>query len=212
MAVQVAVVDPLPLFRDGAVAALIAAGHMVQTPNDIVAWARQARGAVILLTVQVGADWDVLARLGEIGSVTNSLVVLLGEGSTAAGVRAVRGGARSVLTRDVSAEVLRRTVSATIDGQAVLPAAVAAMLVSDAGPDAGPARALSAEKLSWLRTLAAGSTVAQLARQAGYSERAMFRLLRSLYRDMGVDGRVEALMRAQEQGWLRPDTDGPRRT
>jgi len=202
VAVQVAVVDPLPLFRDGAVAALTADGYVVQTPGDVVAWAGQVRGAVVLLTVQAEADWGVLARLGETGSDVNPLVVLLGEESTAAGARAVRAGARSVLDRQVSADVLRRTVSATIDGQAVLPAAVAAMLVSGSGTDAGPARALSAEKLSWLRALAGGSTVAQLARQAGYSERAMFRLLRSLYRDMGVGGRVQALMRAQEQGWL----------
>jgi len=30
----------------------------------------------------------------------------------------------------------------------------------------------------------------------------MFRLLRSLYRDLGVGGRVEALMRARDEGWL----------
>ena len=203
MAVQVAVVDPLPLFRDGAAAALTAVGHVVQTPDDVVAWASQVRGAVVLLTVQAEADWAVLARLGETRSAVNALVVLLGEESASAGVRAVRAGARSVLARQVSAEVLRRTVSATIDGQAVLPAAVADLLASGTGVDAGPARALSAERLSWLRELAAGSTVARLASQAGYSERAMFRLLRSLYRDMGVGGRIEALMRAQERGWLR---------
>ena len=202
MVVQVAVVDPLPLFRDGAVAALTAAGHAVQTPGDVVAWARQARGAIVLLTVQAKADWDVLVTLGRTGSAANALVVLLGEESTVAGVRAVRAGARSVLARQVSAEVLSRTVSATIDGQAVLPAEVAAMLASRYVADVGQARALSAERLSWLRTLATGSTVAQLASQAGYSERAMFRLLRSLYRDIGVGGRVEALMWAQEQGWL----------
>jgi DNA-binding NarL/FixJ family response regulator len=67
---------------------------------------------------------------------------------------------------------------------------------------AGSARVLSAERLSWLRALAAGRTVAQLADQAGYSERAMFRLLRLLYQDMGVGGRVEALLRARDEGWL----------
>lgn len=201
MAFQVAVVDPLPLFRDGVVAALTAAGHVVQTPGDVLAWACQVRGGVVLLTVQAEADWKVLARLGATETAANSLVVLLGEESAAAGVRAVRAGARSVLARQVSADVLRRTVSATIDGQAVLPVAVAALLASG-GADAGPDLALSAERVSWLRALAAGGTVAQLASQAGYSERAMFRLLRSLYRDMGVGGRVEALIRAQERGWL----------
>jgi DNA-binding NarL/FixJ family response regulator len=202
VAVQVAVVDPLPLFRDGAVAALTAAGHAVQTPVDVVAWVRQARGSVVVLTLRAEADWAVLAEAAEAGSMTSVLVVLLEDESTAAAVRAVHAGARSVVARQVPAEVLRRTVSATIDGQAVLPAPVVAALVAGVGMDASSARVLSAERLSWLRALAAGSTVARLAGEAGYSERAMFRLLRSLYRDMGVGGRVQALMWAQEQGWL----------
>jgi DNA-binding NarL/FixJ family response regulator len=202
VAVQVAVIDPLPLFRDGAVAALAAAGHAVQTPADVMAWIREVRGAVVVLTVRAEADWALLAEAVGLGSSAASLVVLLEEESTAAGVRAVRAGAQSVLARQVSAEALRRAVAAVIDGQAVLPALVVAALVAGVGIDADSARVLSAERLSWLRALAAGSTVAQLADQAGYSERAMFRLLRSLYRDMGVGGRVEALLRARDEGWL----------
>lgn len=83
-----------------------------------------------------------------------------------------------------------------------MPAVVTGALVSGVGLDARSARLLSAERLSWLRALAAGSTVARLADEAGYSERAMFRLLSALYRDMGVDGRVQALMRARDEGWL----------
>jgi DNA-binding NarL/FixJ family response regulator len=204
MAVQVAVVDPLPLFRDGVVAALTAVGHPVETPPDVVSWARQAREAIVLLTLLAESDWAALAKLAEVAP-TNALVALLAEDSPAAGVRAARSGARSVLSRQVSAEVLQRTVAATIDGQAVLPAAVAAVLVAGAVKDARAGEP-PAERLSWLRALAAGCTVAQLASQVGYSERAMFRLLRVLYRDMGVGSRVEALMRAQELGWLQLPT------
>ena len=50
---------------------------------------------------------------------------------------------------------------------------------------------------------AGGSTVAALANQAGYSERAMFRLLHGLYQRLGVRTRTEALIRAHERGWLR---------
>ena len=202
VAVQVAVVDPLPLFRDGAVAALAAAGYAVNVPVDLVAWVRHVPDAVVVMTVQAEADWGLLAEAGAAGSTANSLVVLLEDDSIAAGMRAVRAGARSVLSRRVSAEVLQRTVSAVIDGHAVLPASVVATLAAGVGIDASPARTLSAERLSWLRALAAGNTVAELADQTGYSERAMFRLLRSLYRDMGVGGRIEALMRARDEGWL----------
>jgi len=202
VAVQVAVVDPLPLFRDGAVAALVAAGHVVQTPDDALTWIRQAPRAVMVLSVLSEADWRVLAEAATISSTSLSVVVMLEEESVAAGVRAMRTGAQSVLARHASAEILRRTVSAVIDGQSVLPAVVMGALVSGVGLDTGSARLLSAERLSWLRALAAGSTVARLADEAGYSERAMFRLLSALYRDMGVSGRVEALMRARDEGWL----------
>ncbi|SEU14237.1 helix-turn-helix domain-containing protein [Nonomuraea wenchangensis] len=45
-------------------------------------------------------------------------------------------------------------------------------------------------------------TVADLADRAGYSERAMFRLLQALYREIGVATRIQAIVRAQERGWL----------
>ncbi|MDI6103758.1 DNA-binding response regulator [Actinoplanes sp. NEAU-A12] len=199
MPVEVAVVDPLPLFRQGAVTVLTAAGYPVWTPPDVVAWARQAStSAVVLLTVQDEDDWRLLGRLHE-SEPSHPVVVLLGAATAAAGVRAVRAGARSVMPRQTTAMMLQRTVAATIEGQAVLPAAVAAALAS--GEDAGDA-AISAEKLSWLQALAAGATVAELARHVGYSERAMFRLLRTLYREMGVHSRIEALMRARERGWM----------
>jgi DNA-binding CsgD family transcriptional regulator len=44
--------------------------------------------------------------------------------------------------------------------------------------------------------------VGQLADQAGYSERAMFRMLRNLYAKLKVSTRTEALMHARERGWL----------
>jgi DNA-binding CsgD family transcriptional regulator len=53
-----------------------------------------------------------------------------------------------------------------------------------------------------LRQLAAGATVAQLADRAGYSERAMFRLLHALYRQLGARSRIEAILHAQTSGWL----------
>lgn len=74
MAVQVAVVDPLPLFRDGAVAALTAAGHEVQTPGDVVAWARQVPEWAVLLTVQAETDWALLTELSTISSANRALV------------------------------------------------------------------------------------------------------------------------------------------
>jgi DNA-binding CsgD family transcriptional regulator len=46
------------------------------------------------------------------------------------------------------------------------------------------------------------SDCGQLAEQAGYSERAMFRLLKNIYSRLGVRNRTQALMLAKDQGWL----------
>jgi DNA-binding NarL/FixJ family response regulator len=71
-----------------------------------------------------------------------------------------------------------------------------------AGVDGTAGSVPSANQLVWLRQLAAGTTVANLAQQVGYSERAMFRMLQALYRQMGTPNRIEAILLAQSRGWL----------
>jgi DNA-binding NarL/FixJ family response regulator len=195
VAVRIAVVDPLPVFRHGVVAVLAASGHTVETPADVMAWVRRRNGTLVLLTVVSERDWELL---GWLCAGSQLVIALLDNDSAVVGARAVRVGARAVLPRDVTEAMLRWTVEAAIGGQAVMPADVAAALAADAGAAHTP----STDQLSWLRQLAAGSTVAQLADRAGYSERAMFRLLRALYRQMGVETRLQAVMRANEAGWL----------
>lgn len=195
MGFHVVALDPLPIFRRGIETVLSAAGHVVDTPDDVLAWARHRHDGLVLLSVLTDPDWELLARLR-----TECPVVALLDGEPPeVGARAMWTGASAVLARDATAPALLRTVEAVEDGQAVLPVAVVAALVS--GPPAPPSP-LTAEQLSWLRQLSTGSTVAQLAGRAGYSEREMFRLLKALYRDMGVEGRIPAILRAQESGWL----------
>lgn len=202
MAVHVAVVDPLPLFQQGAAAVLAEAGYSVDEPADLLTWVKRVQVAMVLLTLSGEPEWRLLDELhrNEPGA---TVIALVEESGTALGTRAVRAGARSVLPRQATAPILRRTVEATFDGHAVLPAAVAAALATG-NPDGAGGQALPSEQQrNWLRCLAAGTTVAQLAGGAGYSERAMYRLLQTLYQQMGVEGRVQAIMRAQALGWLR---------
>jgi DNA-binding NarL/FixJ family response regulator len=201
VAVHVAVLDPLPMFQQGVAAVLSAAGYAVEEPADLLAWARRAPLAVVLLTLGAERDWRLLERL--CGAEPRAAVIaLVEEGGAGPGVRAIRAGARSVLPRQATAAALRRTVEATVDGQAVLPAAVAAALVAGGPPGPDGQAVPSEDQLTWLRRLATGTTVAQLAGDAGYSERAMYRLLQVLYQQMGVDTRMQAIMRAQDLGWL----------
>ncbi|WP_207232424.1 helix-turn-helix transcriptional regulator [Micromonospora kangleipakensis] len=209
MAVHVAVVDPLPMFQQGVATVLAAAGYAVEEPADVLAWVRRDSRVVVLLTLGGEREWDLLGQLrGK--EPAPAVIALLEEGAPVGlGVRAVRAGARSVLWRQVTAGALRRTVDATVDGQAVLPSVVAAALAAGTPTTAGRQSRLSEEQLSWLRRLAVGVTVAQLADDVGYSERAMYRLLHAVYQEMGVRTRVQAIMQAQDSGWLRPETGGP---
>jgi DNA-binding NarL/FixJ family response regulator len=200
VAIHVAVIDPLPMFQHGVAAVLSAAGYLVDEPADLVAWARRVPPAVILLTVGAEGDWRLLEQLR--GAQTQAAVIAVVEaGGAGPGVRAVRAGARSVLLRETTAAAMMRTVEATVDGQAVLPAAVATALAAG-GPPGQEELAPSEDQLTWLRRLATGTTVAQLAGDVGYSERAMYRLLQALYQQMGVGTRMQAIMRARDLGWL----------
>ncbi|HEV2633602.1 MAG TPA: response regulator transcription factor [Actinocrinis sp.] len=204
MALHLAIVDPLPVFRHGMRAVLSAAGYTVDVPDDVALWAHERQNCLVLLSLCVGRDWEVLAQLCT-GGAGRLIIALVDDGSGLLGARAVRTGAHSVLPRSVSTGSLERAVAATLDGEAVMPAAVAQVLADGVRPGSEPAGgpALSPEQLSWLRRLAEGSTVARLAGEAGYSERAMFRLLQTLYRKLGARNRIEAVLRAQELGWLR---------
>jgi DNA-binding NarL/FixJ family response regulator len=96
---------------------------------------------------------------------------------------------------------VQKVLEAAVSGVSLLPSDVLRALsehraITASGPD------ISDREVEWLRELAKGTTVAQLAERSGYSERAMFRLLRLLYARMQVQGRTEALMHAQQRGWL----------
>ncbi|MGY0002463.1 DNA-binding response regulator [Micromonospora sp. I033] len=202
--VDVAVVDPLPVFRAGAAATLAAAAHVVEQPSDLLAWAREHPTSVLVLTLGSERDWSLLTTVTYRYAAV-AVVALTSDPIPAVGVRAVWAGARCVLPRSTSLEALRQAVQAAADGVSILPAEVLRALGGHEGAESlNMPRPLSEEQLSWLRALARGSTVTRLASMAGYSERAMYRLLRSLYAQLGVRSRTEALIRAQSLGLIDP--------
>jgi two-component system, NarL family, response regulator YdfI len=199
--VHVAVMDPLPMFRRGVAVTLASLGHVVEEPADAVGWLRERPGGIVLLTLHSAEDLNRLSTLCRLRP--RPLVVALPSGEVASlGVRAVRAGARSVLARAATAPVLQRAVSATLEGEAVMPAEVADLLLAEREPGAPRRPAPPAPQVAWLRRLAHGWTVARLASDAGYSERAMYRLLHGLYVQLGVRGRLEAIILAHEEGWF----------
>jgi DNA-binding NarL/FixJ family response regulator len=195
---DVAVMDPLPMFRHGLVAAL-GRGTPLTSAEDLDAWVGGTGGGLLMLTMADDTAWGVLRHL-RAASHVHVVAVLTGfDITTAAG--ALRAGAVHALGRDADADAFRAVVGDVARGVVTLPAAV--MRAVAALPDAAMVGLPpSDEEIRWLRELANGSTVAVLARKLQYSERALYRRLKDLYRKLGVLNRTQALILAREQGWL----------
>lgn len=189
------------MFRRGVAESLSSLGHSVEEPADVEAWLREHPGGLVLLTLNVEEDLNRLTNLCSLRP--RPLVMALPSADDISlGALAMRTGARSVIAREATVSALRRAVSATLEGEAVMPADVAGLLVAGKGGRAPRRSAPSAEQIVWLRELAEGRTVAGLALDTGYSERAMYRLLRALYQEIGVGSRLEAIVLAHENGWF----------
>ena len=200
MAARVAVVDPLPMFACGLAATLGEEDRAVETPDDVLAWLGHPQSAVVLLTVLDDRDWLTVAEILRVRPDA-VVVVVAADAGPGTYIRAVTSGAAGVLPRDAPAVLVRAVVQAAQDGRALLPVEVLRELVTGAG-DRRPARPLSDDEVAWLGQLADGSTVAQVANRAGYSERMMFRLLGDLYARIGTTNRTRAIMRARDEGWI----------
>lgn len=192
---RVAVVDPVPAYRRGLVAALQDAGF--DAHEDAV----QGRGVgprldALLVTVEpatVDADLEPPRGVG-------CVVALVQDTSVDTYLEALRCGARSAVAWSAAPELVAQVVEAAISGHALLPAEVLASLARRV--PGGAALDVSDEERHWLCVLAEGSTVGQLAAEGRRSERGMHRLLHDLYARMRVTKRSEAIVLAARMGLL----------
>ncbi|MCW2704184.1 MAG: DNA-binding response regulator [Blastococcus sp.] len=202
MPVPIAVHDPLPVFRRGAVTTLRDAGFDVDSPDDLGAWAAGSGRKVVLLTLDSPEDWLLLRKLPD-GGHHVAVIALLEDADVRTSVQAVLAGADGVLPRECTPEALCDAALRASDGVGLLPISVLRALAHE-GP--GPARRgdgpLTDGEVNWLRGLSEGLTVRQLAERAGYSERMMYRLLSYLYGNLQVENRTQALMKAHDQGLI----------
>jgi DNA-binding NarL/FixJ family response regulator len=198
--IRAAVWDPLPLFCRGLLALL--AGFDVEVPEDLMSWVCCDGTKILLMTLATPEDWQLLTALKPARSDL-AVVALLADPNLTMLVRAVYAGAVSVIPRCAEPTLVQRAFEAAVDGRSFLPVAV---LRAITGADAlnGELRSASPsqEEINWLRQLARGSSVADLAKHAGYSERMMFRLLRALYVKLQAPNRTVAIIRARDEGWL----------
>jgi DNA-binding NarL/FixJ family response regulator len=98
-------------------------------------------------------------------------------------------------------------LEAGLNGLALLPVSMARRLVDRSVRQSKP-QTLTSVQQTWLRLLASGMTIQELARQVGFSERETYRRLRQIYSAMGVRGRTEALILASASGLLEGPVGG----
>jgi DNA-binding NarL/FixJ family response regulator len=199
--IRIAVSDPLPLFRRGVMSVLGDAGFEPQTPEELLTWIREEQRPVVLLSLLSHDDWTLLARLRETRADT-MVIAVLADASTRSQMQAILGGAIAAVGRDAVPETVRKVFDAAVAGKSILPVEVVRGLTTSQPSQDEDEWVPSPQEAGWLRELSSGTTVAQLADRAGYSERAMFRVLRELYVRIGARTRTEALIRAHERGWL----------
>lgn len=194
-----------PLWQRGVASLLEEAGHHTTVGSDLRSWLPGSDGSCLLVKL------DTHEELSAVGAFREAhphvpLIVVLDEVDVVGVGRAMRAGASTVTGEDEAPDVVLSVVGAALDDLAALPVRIVQAMSRQIPDEADISAWLSDEEAGWLRAMAAGQTVADIAEEVGYSERAMFRQLKTLYMRLGVRNRTEALLWAGRQGLLEPRT------
>ncbi len=198
--VYVAIADQCPASRRGMVTALHEAGFTVETVADLAGWLARGSARAGVIAIHDDAGLAALRLLCQ-KRPEATLVAVVGGASPAAYYRALRAGATAVVSRDTEVETMATVIATAMGGYTVLPRDIGRVLVQPCQATEMESR-LSHGEVEWLRALAAGTTVAKLAGQSGYSERSLYRHLARLYRRLGASSRTEAIQAAMRSGLL----------
>lgn len=190
-------VDHSPAYRRGLELAFSEAGYEVDTPGDMGGWAASPGVRVLVATCRSGAEARRLA-LARARGTDAVAVALLGDESPVAYREVLETGVEAAVARDAPLDCIVAVVRAALKGRTVLPSSVARTLAR-ASENGG---SFEDQHADWLRALARGVTVEELAESVGYSERAMYRQLRQLYERLGARNRTEALLQALRRGLI----------
>ena len=194
----VAVVSRLPALRRGFATLLAETGFVPAEPDDVADWVNGAENRVLLLAAAGIEDVDLVVDLTSMrGDVV--IVALLPEVTPRIVRDAVLAGVTSVTSWDASREEVVSLLKAAMASRSVVPTGMLQRLIKSSRVKPGSV-AITGEEEEWLRALARGETVSQLAGRIAYSEREVYRLLRALYERLGVRSRTEALVWAVQQG------------
>ena len=190
---RIALVGSVPAFRRGLASALADRGAPVSEVPD--GEPVPPGCGVVLVTVRSPEELHLLTP----GARQAVVVAVLPDGSPASHREAFRLGASAAVAENESVEEIVEVVLAASEGRARLPSKIARILATSSVASTP----VSTQERGWLRSLAHGATVAELAEESCYSERELYRRLGRLYRRLGAETRAEALVRAAKAGILQ---------
>lgn len=202
MVLQVAVVDEVSTYRRGLAGAVNDAGLMPHEPLDVLSWGSGLLDSerAVLIALRKGSDHDLLTSLA-LETNISAIVALLPDPSVLAFSRALTCGASAAVAYDAPAETVLDALKGALGGHSQLPVEIAQELASAARvAEECSAVDLTPREVDLLTSLMEGTRVAEIAQRAGYSERATFRQLASLYARMSVANRSEAIAVAVRWG------------
>jgi DNA-binding NarL/FixJ family response regulator len=198
--VPVAVVDPVPAYCEGVIAALTRAGFDCAHEDRLDETLSHEGRKALLVTIRSDEQWQLINRHGH--SCPTLVVVALLLDTSPAGYRdAFRAGACSAVAFDAPVGAITAVLSAALDQHALLPTALAQALAAEGSTHNGDGW-ITDEEAEWLRRLKTGMTVSRLSAEVGYSERQLYRRLHDLYGRMQVNSRGEAISKASRLGLL----------
>jgi len=203
MNVPIGVSDPVPAYRHGLTGALVDAGLDAEAVEDAPAWLQRGGRRGLLQSVNLPEESRRLTAL-RARNKDAVIVALLRNGSPEAYREALREGANGAVAWHEKPEKVIQVLREAFDDYCLLPFPIARALTLD-DHEAPELPGISAVEVGWLKMLAHGATIAELARDASYSEREMFRLLHRLYERVGASTRLEAIVLAARAGLLRGD-------
>jgi DNA-binding NarL/FixJ family response regulator len=191
----VVIVERLPAYRRGLAVALAESGFVVE---ELAAVEEPMRAAdAIVLTIDSEESWAALVRVVASSTV---VVALLEDAGVSSYRRALHLGVAGAVGRDASTEQIVAVVRAALDGTTLIPRPIARQLADRCGAE--EPLPISDSEARWLRAMAEGTTIANMAQTARYSERQMHRLIANLYKRIGAANRQQALVFAARYGIL----------
>ena len=216
------IVDPYPLFRLGARAALASAPEFTvmgeaATAGEALGLLQRGRPDLLLVSTLLpdGSGWELGRRAKERVPAT-ALVLLAPEDNDEERFRAMQVGAAALLARDVAPAHLLASLRRAVAGESLLaedavarPGVATRVLrqfrdQAELAPNLKPLLVpLSAREIEILEQIARGNSNKVIARELAISDHTVKNHVTSILRKLAVNDRTGAVVYALRQGWIQ---------